>query len=267
RNSAMDARNFFDRGADPPPFTRNQFGATAGGPIRRNRLFFFGGVERLQEDLGVTQVTTVPSLAARSGALGAINPLTKPYLDLFPAPNGPDVGAASSGIAQYTFEINQPTRENFIQGRVDVTLSDRDSLFGRYTYDGADQTVPAGFEAYGTDSVSRNQFFTVEHKRIVTPALLNTASFSHSRLRCDQLPERAAIPGGQPQSIRGGAARRATRARAAQHAVRLLPAGRRSGDEPADAQFGPTLRGVHDSRRRERPRHDAAEHSHGRRFH
>src|SRR5437773_7900619 len=99
RNSAMDARNFFDRGTDPPPFTRHQFGATAGGPIRRNHLFFFGGVERLQEDLGVTQVTTVPSLAARSGALGTINPLAKPYLDLFPAPNGPDVGAASSGIA------------------------------------------------------------------------------------------------------------------------------------------------------------------------
>src|SRR5437867_3153782 len=80
RNSAMDARNFFDRGVDPPPFMRNQFGATAGGPIRRNRLFFFGGVERLQEDLGVTQVTTVPSLAARSGALGALSPIAKPYL-------------------------------------------------------------------------------------------------------------------------------------------------------------------------------------------
>ena len=194
RNSAMDARNFFDRGADPPPFTRNQFGATAGGPIRRNRLFFFSGVERLQEDLGVTQPTTVPSLAARSGALGAISPLAKPYLDLFPAPNGPDVGAPSSGIAQYNFEINQPTRENFIQGRVDATLSDADSLFGRYTYDGADQTVPAGFEAYGTDSVSRNQFFTVEHKRIVTPALLNTARFSHSRLRFEQLPNIPSTP-------------------------------------------------------------------------
>jgi hypothetical protein len=194
RNSAMDARNFFDRGVDPPPFTRNQFGATAGGPIRRNRLFFFGGVERLQEDLGVTQVTTVPSLAARTGALGAINPLAKPYLDLFPAPNGPDVGAASLGVAQYSFEINQPTRENFIQGRVDVTLSDKDSLFGRYTYDGADQTVPAGFEAYGTDSESRNQFFTVEHKRIVTSALLNTARFSHSRLRFEQLPNIPSTP-------------------------------------------------------------------------
>src|SRR5206468_3651624 len=54
RDSSLDARNFFDRGNDPPPFRRNQFGASFGGPIQKNRLFFFRGVERLQEDLGVT---------------------------------------------------------------------------------------------------------------------------------------------------------------------------------------------------------------------
>src|SRR5262245_54436756 len=61
RDSAMDARNFFDRGADPPSCTRHQFGASAGGPIQKNRLFFFSGVERLQEDLGVTTTSFVPS--------------------------------------------------------------------------------------------------------------------------------------------------------------------------------------------------------------
>ena len=62
-------------------------------------------------------------------------------------------------------------------------------MFVRYTYDGADQTIPVGFAEYGTDSVSRNQFFTTEYKRILTPALLNTARFSHSRLRFEQLPD------------------------------------------------------------------------------
>ena len=88
RDSSMDARNFFDRGVDPPPFRRNQFGATAGGPLRRNRLFFFGGVERLQEDLGVTTTSFSLNQAARSGALAPISPLVMPYLDLYPIPNG-----------------------------------------------------------------------------------------------------------------------------------------------------------------------------------
>src|SRR5712692_2988376 len=190
RDSAIDARNFFDRAA-PPPFRRNQFGGSAGGPIRRNRLFFFGGIERLQEDLGVTYSSFVPSPVARSGALFPINAVVRPYLDLYPLPNGPDVGG---GIAPFTYEINQPTREMFYQGRVDYTISDKDSLFGRYTSDPADQSVSAGFPAYATDSISRNVFVTIEHKRIMTPGLLNTARFSHSRLRFEQLPNFPSAP-------------------------------------------------------------------------
>jgi carboxypeptidase family protein/TonB-dependent receptor-like protein len=193
RDSAMDARNYFDRGADPPPFTRNQFGASFGGPIRKNRVFFFGGVERLQEDLGVTTTSFVPSDAARSGALFPINSIVLPYLRLFPAMNGGETSAAQ-GIGIFSYEFNQPTRENFYQGRLDQSLSDKDSLFVRYTYDGADQTVTASFPDYATDSVSRNQFFTAEYKRIITPALLNTARFSHSRLRFEQLPNFPSAP-------------------------------------------------------------------------
>jgi hypothetical protein len=187
RNSAMDARNFFDRGADPPPFTRHQFGGSFGGPVQKDHLFFFGGVERLQEDLGITTTSFVPTEAARSGALFPISPIVAPYLKLFPAPNAGDASAAQ-GIGIFTYEKNQPTRENFYQGRFDYTLSDKDSVFARYTYDAADQTVTAGFPDYGTDSVSRNQFFTTEYKRIFSPAVLNTARFSHSRLRFEQLP-------------------------------------------------------------------------------
>ncbi len=188
RDSAMDARNFFDRGSEPPPFTRNQFGASGGGPLQKNRLFFFGGIERLQEDLGITSTAFVPTEAARSGALSAIAPAVSPYLNLFPAPTGGDLNPAQ-GIGIFTYELNQPTRENFYQGRLDYTLSERNSLFARYTFDGADQTVTAGFPDYATDSVSRNQFLTTEYKRIFTPALLNTARFSHSRLRFEQLPD------------------------------------------------------------------------------
>src|SRR5262249_30957491 len=88
RNSKMDAPNFFDVG-DPPPFTRHQYGGAVGGPVVRNRIFFFVGFERLQEDLGQTIITAVPTLAARAGT---VNPLVTPYLDLYPLPNGRDLG-------------------------------------------------------------------------------------------------------------------------------------------------------------------------------
>ncbi len=68
RNSAVDARNFFD-GASAPPFKRNQFGGALGGPVRRQRTFFFVDYEGIREGLGVTTVNTVPSPAARAGQL------------------------------------------------------------------------------------------------------------------------------------------------------------------------------------------------------
>lgn len=187
RDSALDAKNYFDQGEKPPPFQRNQFGGSFGGPIKRNRLFFFGGVERLQEDLSLTQITTVPSVTARSGN---VNPVVRPYLDLYPLPNGRDL---AGGISEFIYEHNNPTRENFYQGRVDYALGQNDSIFARYTYDGADQTIRVGFPEYGTVSVSRNQFFTTEYKRVLTSALLNTARFSHSRLRFEQVPDGPAL--------------------------------------------------------------------------
>jgi hypothetical protein len=190
RDSKFDAPNYFDP-ADTsgtkhaPPFKRNQFGASFGGPIKHNKIFFFGGYERLQEDLGLTLITTVPTLAVRGGAVKAS---VRPYLDLYPAPNGPDLGG---GIAQYIFAFNRPTRENFGQGRVDVQLSGSHALFVRHTIDKAHQLLPAGtvsLPQFDTDSTSSNQFFTAEEKWIVTPSLLNTARFSNSILKFEQLP-------------------------------------------------------------------------------
>jgi carboxypeptidase family protein/TonB-dependent receptor-like protein len=187
RDSKMDARNFFD-GDQPPPFTRHQYGGAVGGPVIRNRVFFFGGFERLQEDLGQTITTAVPTLAARSGV---VNPAVRPYLDLYPLPNGRDLGP---GIGQYNYEFARVTRENFGQGRVDVELSDKDLVFVRYTYDGSSQVSPVwsgaipttGFEQFYTNSTSGNHFFTAEAKRTLTQNLLNTARFSSSVLTYEQ---------------------------------------------------------------------------------
>ena len=80
RNSAFDARNFFD-GAAPPPFRRNQFGATLGGPIQKDKTFFFLNYEGLRQGLTNTAVDTVPSQAARNGNLCAPPNCSTPLFD------------------------------------------------------------------------------------------------------------------------------------------------------------------------------------------
>src|SRR5579864_9010610 len=93
RNSALDARNFFD-GPKIPPFKRNQFGGSGGLPIKKDRTFIFGDYEGLRQSLGVTTVTTVPSATARMGivhdANGNLlgpdgNPTSGPFSGMCPA--------------------------------------------------------------------------------------------------------------------------------------------------------------------------------------
>jgi carboxypeptidase family protein/TonB-dependent receptor-like protein len=197
RNSTLDARNFFD--TDKPPFERHQFGFTMGGPIRKDKTFFFGGAEWLVERLGLTQVTTVPTMAARSGELWPINPIVQPYLDLFPLPNGQELGG---GLARFTFPFNRPTDDTFVQMRVDHNFSSASSLFVRYAIDAAAQRLPGSFPQFTSDGKSRNQWLTIEAKRVFGSALLNTARFSYSRLKLgDHLvaegvgPDLAFVPG------------------------------------------------------------------------
>ena len=198
RNSAMDARNFFDVGA-PLPFERHQLGLTAGGPIRKGRTFFFGGAERLIESLGLTRLTTVPTAAARAGQLWPINPVVRPYLDLYPLPNGPELDA---GLARFTFPFDQTTDEALAQVRIDHSFSSADSLFVRYTMDDAARGLPTSYPLFSNDQQSRSQWLTIEEKRILSAALLNTARFSYSRVKLGQGvvnggvgPELAFVPG------------------------------------------------------------------------
>src|ERR1700738_5230220 len=89
RNSALDASNFFD--TIKPPFKRNQFGGTAGGPIWKDRTFIFGNYEGLRQSLGVTQTDQVPTASARTGRLSTgnvtVDPGVVPYLPIWPLPN------------------------------------------------------------------------------------------------------------------------------------------------------------------------------------
>ena len=117
RDSKFDSKTFFDPAdADIPPLTRNQFGGQLGGPIAKDKTFFFGSYEGLRQTIGTTTIATVPSRATR--ARSDISPVTRPYLLLYPEPSGPDRGA----VADYSVESVSPTREHYAVGKIDHTL-------------------------------------------------------------------------------------------------------------------------------------------------
>ena len=192
RNSQLDARRFHD--PFRPPFKRNQFGGVFGGPIMKEKTFFFGAFESLIERLGVTAITSVPDLNARSGLLPGgrqvrLHPSIPEYLQkLFPAPNGRNLGG---GIAEYVWNLPQPTNEYFAQGRVDHRFSDRDSLYGRYTFSNGtvDRQIPNKPPVAYTGERSRNQYLTLEQTHVFSSSLLNTvrAGFARSVSEADNV--------------------------------------------------------------------------------
>lgn len=180
RDDALDARNFFDD--EKPPFSRHQFGFSLGGRIVRNKTFFFGNYEGLRERLGITTISRTFTAAARQGNLGSrtvrIDPRVQPYLALWPLPNGPDHG---DGTADYIFAYTQPTNEHFYQVRIDQQLSENDSVFARYTTLRSNQVLTLEFPSDRSLETANNDYLTVEHKRIFSQNLLNTARFGLSR--------------------------------------------------------------------------------------
>lgn len=175
RNDALDARNFFD--AEKPDFSRHQFGLSLGGPLVANRTFFFAAGEGLNEHLGLTKVTTVPSMQAREGRLVAINPTIQPYLDLFPLPNGRDFGG---GLAELSFGAIQDSKEGFGQLRVDHALSRTVNVFGRYTFDEASKNEPTAFPGLPIDWDSRDHFATTQADQVVSQNVVNTVRVGFS---------------------------------------------------------------------------------------
>ncbi|MGH9940868.1 MAG: carboxypeptidase regulatory-like domain-containing protein [Pyrinomonadaceae bacterium] len=188
RNDNFDARNFFD-GERKPEFKRNQFGGSFGGPVKQDKTFFFFGYESLREQLGQTIRTVVPDLNARNGILPGsatpvtISPAVRPYLDEFPLPNGPNFGG---GLASYSFGFNRQITQHFTQGRVDHNWSDRQQSFARYTFDDADQQLPTDFPQFPRAFLSRNQFFTAEHRLIQSARTVHTFRFNFGRTRVGQ---------------------------------------------------------------------------------
>jgi hypothetical protein len=189
RNSKMDAANFFDNalGTQKAPFKRNQFGATFGGPVFRDKTFFFVAYEGLRERLSQSSVAFAVGDDARRGILPGgrtvtVSPRIQPFLDMLPRPSPNGKIFPTVGTAEYYFVGRQPTGENFGQGRMDHQISDSDSLFGRFTGLNANRSLyrelPDRFEVGSLES----RLFTLSETHIFSPTLLSTFRFSYNRV-------------------------------------------------------------------------------------
>jgi hypothetical protein len=181
RNDALDARNFFDDPDNLPNFTRNQFGFSIGGPIQRDKLFFFATYEGLQEELGQTRTAVVPSEAARTGAA---DPAIRPFLLSYPVPNGRALDALRG---EYLRVGVRDTNEHYAMVRVDRQFGPGSQVFARYTYNKGtvnDEGIPDRLNT-AESSNTWLQYFTAEHTWIRGASFVNRAQFGLTSSRLD----------------------------------------------------------------------------------
>ncbi len=183
RNSALDARNFFD-GPVIPPFKRNQFGGSGGLPIQKDRSFIFGDYEGLRQSLGVTTVNRVPSSAARNGQLSTgavtVDPSVARFLTAFyPLPNGQLSPNGDTGV--FSFAAQEITTENYFTIRFDHKFSDSDSFYVTYMRDASKTVQPGTFGELFSDVISSRQVATVHEQHIFSPNFLNVAQVGFNR--------------------------------------------------------------------------------------
>lgn len=221
RNSALDAPNFVDNasGTPKPPFRRNQFGASIGGPIQKDRTFFFGDYEGVRQSLSTTQIATVPSAAARgigtgpNGGLGPATLCSNPagadpsspcsphpvtgafnpdpvtgidqtvlkYLPFYQLPNDGTIGNGDLGL--FSFVGRQIVNENYFTIRVDEKISDKDSLFGTYSFDNSPLTQPDVLDNVLQSDLAKRQIAAIEETHTFNPAFVNSLRVGYNRDR------------------------------------------------------------------------------------
>ena len=188
RNARFDELNYFDTAKTP--FRRNQFGGTFGGPIKRNRTFFFGNYEGLRDLSTPSLVGVFPDDNARNGFLpcGVVTPApaacpanglfnvgvaanVRPFLELLsPHPNGKNFG---DGTAEYRVAKTQIGNQNYSMARFDHQLSNKHLLMGRVNRSGSSSVTPNAAPKQ-TPRSSTEYGVVLEEKWIVSPTFLNT---------------------------------------------------------------------------------------------
>src|SRR3984893_4407134 len=223
RNSALDANDYFTKSApDPrnptqpsprPPFRRNQFGGSAGGPIIKDKTFIFGDYEGLRQSKGIPTTTTVFSDNARLGILAGVpalglptgTPCTQPATATHPAGSAGHILSPLAGICvsdysaallalyphanaavtgdkgRFVFGGVQVVPENFYTARVDHKLGTHDSLFGTYLYDDTNYTQPDAMNGVLTNSHTTRTTVAIEESHTFGSTFVNAGRIGYNR--------------------------------------------------------------------------------------
>ena len=213
RNDIFDARTFFQSTGAKPELRQNQYGGSIGGPIFRDRTFFFFDYEGFRSVAGVTDTGTVPTMAeyddinslnggspqallsTSNGTAGLpINPISLAYLKLFPAPT-------NSALANnFTISPNKTQNYNTYDARVDHKFNDKNLLFARFSYNNVATFTPPAFGTVNGIEVSGGRFNfdgpatniaqqgVLGYTHIFTPALLVDLRAAFTRISNLSLP-------------------------------------------------------------------------------
>lgn len=198
-NDSFDASDWFanSRGLPKPPRKLNVFGGSLGGPIKRDKTFFFGAYEGMRFHQPMVGVTDVPSLSSRAAA-----PLSlRPFIDAFPIPNG---SARPDGFAEFAASFDNPARHDVGSIRIDHLLNSRLNINGRYSF------ANSGADLRGADRLSLNTINQIRTRSqsatgwvtyTASPTMIVELFANYSRLRADgsYIPDQfggATLPGG-----------------------------------------------------------------------
>jgi len=168
RNNKLDARNFFD--AEKSPLRLNQYGGSIGGPIKKDKLFFFGSVESLRQRAGINLVESVPSAAARARAVDSIKPLMAAY------PTGTQ-STANADLDVARLNANNAIDEYFGSLKLDYTISPKYVLSMRYMRDQGYLTSPLGVTGNYQRVTAVPQNALISLQQVLSPSLINETKF------------------------------------------------------------------------------------------
>ena len=232
RNSALDARNFFDRDSSnplerskPPNFVKNQYGFTIGGPIVSDQTFFFGSFEGLRQRLGLSDEFVIPTQEVLQGilpkgALGGscnadfpedlatgkcvkatpIGPEILPYLDLWPVGNGAKLttGGLEDGRQLFNRTTSEPTDQDQFTFKIDHNFSDSDSFFARYLWDLSDFVSFDLNPDFQRVARVKRQTLTLQETHIFSPNLLLVARVGYNRAETGEIDAGPAVENFDP---------------------------------------------------------------------
>jgi len=196
RNSTFDARNFF--ATSVPPFKRNEFGGTFGGPVKKDETFFFVQYAGLRQRLGEPDIVPVPTADEKNGIVTIpdpvtgnpdtlqvpLNPVAQSVLSKYPAPNQPN---GQLGPNTFNFMFSQPTNDDQFSARLDHHFSTKDSLFVRASYVNNIAKEVDAFEAelaganFSTSNIGEARNYALSETHLFSPTLLNDFTFTLNR--------------------------------------------------------------------------------------